>query len=249
MKHTELGLPMYYAIATMQGKAPMWKEAMENFNRIHGCNWTFQCYEFVGHDGNAEFLGGTRAVDNLAHFDTTVTVLTPEEFLNIVNKKQPTTMQKLTITVEQLLTIHEIACSTWKTKIASYMARMDASKNVTFTQQEVDEMFAAATAEQKPVLKDIFGEKKAVIDWDRIKTGSKVMIRLNGCQITHGGFFIHLSRPVDIVFFKAPHHINVDGVFEKKGHYELYCTFCQDGKFIPFSADENTDYITEVIEY
>lgn len=246
MKHTELGLPMYYAIATMQGKAPLWREAIKEFNRIHDERWEGGKCEYYGYDGTVGRNGTFCRVIN----DTRkVTVLTPEEFLNIVNKK--TNMQKLTITVDHLLKIHEIACVAWKTKIAKYMARMDASKNVTFTQGEVDEMFGAATKEQLPILKEIFGEKKAVIDWDMIKTGSKVMIKHTGNQLARTPYqHINTAKPVNVVFFKTPHYINSDIEFVRKGtSYDSYCTFHQDGKFVTFTADDTIEYITEVIEY
>ena len=92
------------------------------------------------------------------------------------------------------------------------------------------------------------GRTKAVIDWDRIKTGSKVMIKPSGSVCGNTGT-IDLSKPVDVVFFKTTHLISFLGKFHSKGNCDSYCTFYQDGEFVAFSAATNTDYITEVIEY
>lgn len=156
-------------------------------------------------------------------------------------------MQKLTISVTELLEIHIIACSTWKTKIAQYLTRVDENQNIRFTQKEVDEMFKAATGTQKPVLIKIFGEKIKPIVWDKIKTGSKVMIKYTGESC--GDPKVDYTKSVEVVFFKTPYHINHKNIFSKKGYYNSYCTFHQDGNYILCSSNLNTDYITEVIEY
>lgn len=159
-----------------------------------------------------------------------------------------TTSQKLTIPVTDVLKIHSIACSGWKTKIAVYLTRVDSEQNITFTQEEVDTMFAAATREQRPTLVEIFGEK-TTIDLDKIKTGSKVKIEYTG-QHCGGVESFDLSKPVDVVFFKTPHSIEPGGVqFFKQSYYDSYVTFHQNGKFAVFSADKDIDYIVEVIEY
>ena len=67
--------------------------------------------------------------------------------------------QKLVISRTELLEIHNIACSTWKSKIKdNYFQRVDLLKDtITFTQEEVDKMFTASTGSQRPVLVRIFG--------------------------------------------------------------------------------------------
>ena len=65
--------------------------------------------------------------------------------------------QKLTVSITDVLEIHKIACTTWKETIAKYLTRVDSDQNITFTQEEVDKMFKAATSTQLPKLEDIFG--------------------------------------------------------------------------------------------
>lgn len=78
----------------------------------------------------------------------------------VLNKKTKTTImskQKLTVGITEVLEIHKIACATWKETIAKYLTRVDSDQNITFTQEEVDKMFKAATSTQLPKLEDIFG--------------------------------------------------------------------------------------------
>lgn len=166
-------------------------------------------------------------------------------YLNQIKELQENPMQKLIISIQEALEIHKIACSTWKSKIANYLTRVDSEQNITFTQTEVDEMFKAATTEQKPVLERIFG-KKVEIDWNKIKTGSKVMIK-DTDAICSGNW--DKTKPVDVVFYKTKQLITGGNIFRKESVSDKYCTFYQDGNFILFSADNSTDYITEVIEY
>ena len=156
---------------------------------------------------------------------------------------------KTTVPGMEVLRIHAVACETWKSTISQkYLSRIDSNQNITFTEDEIDAMFKASTTDQSIVLMKIFGKKKQVIDWDRLKTGSKVMIKhtFNHCN---GFENIDASKPVDIVFYKTPHFISSDNLFESKGYYNGYITFNQKGKMVLFSACENIDYITEVIEY
>jgi len=157
--------------------------------------------------------------------------------------------QKLKINVTELLEIHSIACSVWKTKIASqFLIRTDSTQHIKFTQQEIDEMFSVATEKQKPVLEKIFGKQPKPIEWNKLKTGSKVMIKYTG-EHCDGIDKIDLQKPVHILFYKTPHSVNSIEGFLKESHYPEYCTFMQDNNIVLFAANKNIDYITEVIEY
>jgi len=88
---------------------------------------------------------------------------------------------KTIITAQELLEIHKIACIKWKAIIRNdYLSRINLDQTVHFAQDEINEMFKAATTEQKPVLENIFGKQVKPIEWDRIKTGSQVMIERTG---------------------------------------------------------------------
>jgi hypothetical protein len=163
------------------------------------------------------------------------------------------TKTKTTITAQELLEIHRIACHAWQTMIKDeYFPRIDFDQKVTFTMREINEMFEATTPSQKPILEKIFGKQVKPIEWDRIKTGSQVMLEYAGehcINREYGLNDIDVSKPVDVIFYKTPHYIYDRGKFCIQGHHNLYCTFHQNGKYVLFSAETNTDYITKVVQY
>jgi hypothetical protein len=154
-----------------------------------------------------------------------------------------------TRSIEDMMKIHNVACSAWKELILHrYIRKVNPHDGmIEVAEKEIDEMFGAATPAQVPVLEEVFGKQKKEIDWDKIKTGSKVMIQNTGQRCS--GRDIDLSLPVDVVFWKTPHCVQGDGKFQIDGHYSSYCTFHQNGNYVLFSSHENTDYVTEVVEY
>ena len=171
-----------------------------------------------------------------------------EQFRKLTNLKSET-MQKLIVPITDVLEIHKIACSSWKTKLVKYLERTDSNQNVSFTQIEINEMFDAATSNQKPVLTKIFGEPAKPIEWDKIKSGSKVILNQDISQIIGGNNNVDYSKPFDVVFWKTPHSIDCNNEFKSKSLYDFVSTFYQNKKYIRFDAEVNTNYISEVIEY
>jgi hypothetical protein len=172
------------------------------------------------------------------------------QYCGINVKQNKENMKKVyTKSIEDMMKIYNVACSTWKELILDrYIRRVDPRNGmIEVTEKEVDEMFNAATPNQVPVLEEVFGKQKKEIDWSRIKTGSKVMIQNTGQHCS--GEDIDLSLPVDVVFWKTPHLINGEGKFYARGSHSRYCTFHQNGNYALFSSDENTDCVTEVVEY
>lgn len=180
--------------------------------------------------------------------------ITTEQFITHVYNpkfKSNTIMstQKLTVPISDVLRIHNIACESWKKKIAGeYLSKVDSNQNITFSQSEIDNMFKAATESQLPVLEQIFGKRSEPIQWDKIKTGSKVMIQYDG-ELCNGFGYINRNEPVDVVFYKTPHYIDNENNFRTSGGHSSYCTFHQNGKYVLFSSDKHTNYITQVIKY
>jgi hypothetical protein len=165
----------------------------------------------------------------------------------IVNQEENKNMsQKLKVPVTDVLRIHKIACSTWKPIIVDYLSRVDTDQMVKFDEFEIKSMFNASNDTQKPVLEEIFGKQIKPIEWGRIKTGSVVKIKWTGkhCSSSNGFDF---DQPVDVVFYKTKHYISSERRFSYIDR--INCTFHQDGKYSVFAADQNVDYITEVIEY
>lgn len=152
--------------------------------------------------------------------------------------------------IEDMMKIHNVACSTWKTIILEeYIRKVNPHDGmIEVTEEQIDKMFNAATPDQVLVLEEVFGKQKKEIDWSRIKTGSKVKIEYTGDHC--GGFNnIDRSKPVDVVFWKTPHCVQGDGTFKTEGRYSSCCTFHQNGNYVLFSSHENTDFVTEVVEY
>lgn len=171
------------------------------------------------------------------------------EYCGIETETKTQNKMKTIITAQELLEIHKIACENWKAKIRTvYFPLIRNDQTIHFTQPQIDTMFNAANSSQKPVLEKIFGKQVKPIEWDRIKTGSKVMIKYTGQQC-NGFNDIDNSIPVDVVFYKAYYLISSNLQFKKAVENRPYCTFHQNGKYVLFTADKNTDYITEVIEY
>jgi len=166
------------------------------------------------------------------------------ERLNLKPKQD----KMIIVTKKELGKIYEVACATWKAKIQDLTLRSPFGADIELSQTEIDEMFKAATESQTPVLESIFGKQREEIDFDRIKTGSKVMLQYTG-EHCCGFDAIDRTQPVDVVFFKTPHLIDHNPKFQAKGSHSLYCTFHQNGKYVLFSASDNLDYIVKVVEY
>jgi hypothetical protein len=73
-------------------------------------------------------------------------------------------MKTNSISRTDLGNIYDIACNTWKTKLEKLALRNPFSGTIELTQSEVDEMFKAATSDQRPVLVNIFGEQSNSVD-------------------------------------------------------------------------------------
>ena len=74
---------------------------------------------------------------------------------------------KTTITKTELKRIHDIACETWRNKIVEYTKRNPFGDTIDFSEKEIQEMVSASTAEQLPIVKEIFN---IVNNWESIKT-------------------------------------------------------------------------------
>jgi len=226
-------------------------QADEVASYIKGRNYKADRFRFIiNHKGLLNYHSDDgnlwdHVPDKAAHLP----VLTYQEWKQLKDNK-PMTKQRLIVPVQDVLEIHKIACASWKTTIATYLSRANFYQEIKFTQNEVDKMFKAATPEQLPVLERIFGKKAKEIQWDKIKSGSKVMIKYDG-QHCYGFEYININEPVDVVFYKTKHFISYNNKYHN-GHnssHDSYITFHQNGNYCMFASDKHTDYITEVIEY
>jgi hypothetical protein len=69
-----------------------------------------------------------------------------------------------TIKKSELKKIHDVACSTWQGKIKALANRNPWGVDIELSEEEVSEMFAAASASQKVVLEEVFGKQNKEID-------------------------------------------------------------------------------------
>ena len=93
--------------------------------------------------------------------------------------------------------------------------------------------------------------KKKEIDYERIRSGSRVMIKSVFGQSCGE---IDTTRPVDVIFYNTEHYIGSNGKYHPQSRNIVwkirYCTFHQDGKFAMFSLNsDKPDFIVDVIKY
>ena len=171
-------------------------------------------------------------------------------------KTEPINFSNLTATKRivkytDLQKIIDVACNHWRIELANKWGAAIAMKVAKF---EIDaefykEMRKACDPLQNILFDEIFGKDKPVIDFHRIKTGSKVMLKGSG-RICGDGIAGDLNKPFDVVLWKSEYVIGEEGDFrEASGLFSsVFNTFYQDGKYTRYSANE-IDYITEVISY
>ncbi len=157
-----------------------------------------------------------------------------------------------TLTLGQLKDLRiQFTCTKWNRAIEYYLDNHQYEKDdflVDIEKHSINLLLKEGTCEQKLAVEKLGIILSNPIEWDKIKTGSKVMLKNTG-EICGEYDYANFNKPFDVVFFKTPHVIFYDNEFDKKSTYPLYCTFHQNKKFITFAADKNTDYITSVIEY
>nr|DAI89521.1 MAG TPA: hypothetical protein [Caudoviricetes sp.] len=79
---------------------------------------------------------------------------------------------KLEIKRTELKKIWEISCKDWKPKLAKYAQKDPFSETIKFTEKQINEMIKAYTAEQLPVVKEIFDVRDS---WGDIKSFEDVI--------------------------------------------------------------------------
>ena len=119
-------------------------------------------------DGNSitQYYGITKTgnCDNSGRncFDT---ILTLEEWDEIVNGNKETKIMNKTVKKSDLKKIHDVACLAWQSKIKNLTARNVFGDTVELTHAEIDEMFKAAEPSQIKVLEEVFGKQLEDLDF------------------------------------------------------------------------------------
>ena len=172
--------------------------------------------EFFNENGTSQYSGDT---DGLLHYPAYhgkclhnnilagYTEISLPEFQEHVLKETPNKSQPMAKTYQvkkaELEQIHTVACGEWKTRIAELTLRNPFGQLIELTQTEVDNMFAAATESQRPVLVAVFGEPNTEIDlssnmFDRLllferngtDMSSMISVRLSG-EMQNKAFYLN----------------------------------------------------------
>jgi hypothetical protein len=87
-EHEKLGLPKYYAVKCDGNETKDALIAWQKFQEIHKGDWggDYCRFDYFGFDGT-EGRNGTDLFNRVSDFKNNPTILTPTEFLNILNKK------------------------------------------------------------------------------------------------------------------------------------------------------------------
>jgi hypothetical protein len=217
-KQSELTeLPKYWVVKCDITNSD-WKKVIDYLNEKYHQDWDGDCNNhYYGFDGNSSH-NGTDTWIALSNFDGNPTVLTIEQFVKLTNKKQETKKQENMIKIkrEQLLEIHNIACSTWKSKIEQLAIKSLFGTEIELTQAQVDEMFKAATSTQLPTLEKIFGKQLGELDFRSENINLKVdgLPVFGGSELTAADSFIGLPRnefSKDMFFLNPNYTWKLDG--------------------------------------
>jgi len=177
------------------------------------------------------------------------TLITLEQFKTHVLKQNSQTMQ--TLTLGQLKDLYNVSdCSKWQSNINWYLKHNLLQKDdfkVEIKSEDIKLLLKEGTLQQQNAVEKLGIKLSTPIEWDKIKTGSKVMLKYSGEKCVGSNDNIDFDKPFDVIFFKQPYYM-FDNGFKTCNSYN-YCTFNQNGKFACYQAHRNTDYITKVIEY
>jgi hypothetical protein len=162
-------LPKYFVIKWSND--PRWYTYIKYLNDTYNARFEGSLSsDYYGHDGTIKLkLGHGSCSTNalLTYFQNNPIVLTLDEFFefeetkHLLNKNlnEKEEMEQLTVKKSDLGRIHDIACPNWKPRIDGLASRNLYSDSVELTQEEVNEMFRAATQSQCVVLEEIFGKQ------------------------------------------------------------------------------------------
>lgn len=163
-------LPLKWAIKTTNKTRKIINDFINSkgYDGVWDSDWDsdyFAHYPFT--EGGGSGFGYVRNGYTEISFETFEKLVLNKE----IKTKKVMSKQKLTVGITDVLEIHRIACSGWKGTIAGYLSRVNSDQNITFTQEEVDAMFKAATKTQLPKLESIFGAQHKELTLTELANG------------------------------------------------------------------------------
>lgn len=216
------------------------------------------CTNVIGDIKNFYYCNTTNCIDYLTSRDwnyfnsesPNFVEISVEQFQKYVLKQNTQTMQ--TLTLGQLKDLYSVSdCSKWHSTIQLYLEEAGLiakdSLSVNIKPEHIQLLLKEGNTTQQTAVQNLGIKLSSPIEWDKIKTGSKVMLKYSGERCCGSDDNIDFNKPFDVIFFKQPYYMFNNG-FKTCNSY-IYCTFNQNGKFVCYQAQHNTDYIIEVIEY
>lgn len=115
----------------------------------------------------------------------------------IMENKQGKVMQTQKLSRQGLKEIHSVACPNWKDILEHYGSRNPLENYIELTQNEVDNMFAACTKDQLPIVSKYLKQDDGSVDLRDIKTdeygmiiGQKYILRVDDPDADYKSFWL-----------------------------------------------------------
>jgi hypothetical protein len=157
--HVYQGVPVYFAVK--KDYSEEWNKYIGWLSRTFGSEWAGDSYKYYGYDENSSF-GGTWGCSSLKSFENNPIVFeSPKQFMDLLNKNTMKTNTRfpLSLSFEHATDIINIACSTWREKLAKLWATdIILKRNLIISETFYKEMRSACTAEQHKLFDEIFGK-------------------------------------------------------------------------------------------
>ena len=119
------------------------------------------------------------------------------------------TMQ--TLTLGQLKDLYvQFGCTKWQSIIKSYLEGKLLAKDfiaVEIKPEHIQLLLSEGSSEQKTAVEKLGIKLSSPIEWDKIKTGSKVMLKYSGEKCSGSNDNIDFDKPFDVIFFKQPYYM------------------------------------------
>ncbi len=173
----------YFAIKESKNN-PLWKEYILWLNKTYDRGYSGNdANAYYGYDGNSCW-NGTRISLKLTDFENNPVELTLEQWKSIFVDNNNQTMNK-TVKKSEFKKVHDVACDTWKKKCKEYASKDPFSDTIEFTEAQIEEMFNAARADQKPVLEEVFGKREKFTTLADLKIGEILLLNTPWGETTH----------------------------------------------------------------
>lgn len=152
-------LPTYFIIERDLDN-PLWKSYISWLNETYREHWEGIQHYYYGVDGSVSF-NGTNCYDSISEFKNNPILITLDFWNECVNGGDK--KQTYPVEAKDMKQVFDIACKSWKEKLAKeFASQMMLGEVCLVTEELKQEMLDAATAEQRPIVKSLFEEDLSV---------------------------------------------------------------------------------------